>query len=96
LKRDSGGKYEWSNGTPGNEKQGVWDKGNPPSFSNSKLDMTSFSYNPLICFGVCGRKAIAKPTILLFVGPVSAVGKRVGPVIERSLVQKPDWTVTVF
>jgi hypothetical protein len=31
-----------------------------------------------------------------FVGPVSAVGKRVGPVIEMSLVRNPDWTVTTF
>jgi hypothetical protein len=30
------------------------------------------------------------------VGPVSAVGKRVGPVIEKSLVQNLDWTVTIF
>jgi hypothetical protein len=31
-----------------------------------------------------------------FVGPVSAVGKRVGPVIERSLIKNPDWAVTIF
>jgi hypothetical protein len=24
------------------------------------------------------------------------VDKRVGPVIENSLVQNPDWTVTIF
>jgi hypothetical protein len=29
-------------------------------------------------------------------GPVSAGGKRIGPVIQRSLVQTPDWTVTIF
>jgi hypothetical protein len=28
--------------------------------------------------------------------PVSAGGKRVGPVMERSLVRNPDWTVTIF
>jgi hypothetical protein len=32
----------------------------------------------------------------LCVGPVSAGGKRVKPVIERSMVQNPDWTVTIF
>jgi hypothetical protein len=30
------------------------------------------------------------------VGPVSAAGKRVGPVIEKFLARNPDWTVTIF
>jgi hypothetical protein len=30
------------------------------------------------------------------VGPVTTVGKRVGPMIERSLVRNRDWTATVF
>jgi hypothetical protein len=30
------------------------------------------------------------------VGTVSALGKRVGPVIERSLVRNPDRTVAIF
>jgi hypothetical protein len=30
------------------------------------------------------------------VGLVSTGGRRVGPVIERSLVRNPDWTVTIF
>jgi hypothetical protein len=29
-------------------------------------------------------------------GRVSAVGKRIGPVIVMALVGNPDWTVTIF
>jgi hypothetical protein len=30
------------------------------------------------------------------VGSISALGKRVGPVIERSLVRNPNWKLTIF
>jgi hypothetical protein len=41
---------------------------------------------------LCVRSLIDSTLALDFVGPVSAVGERVGPVIERSLVRNPDWT----
>jgi hypothetical protein len=34
--------------------------------------------------------------VIYVVGPDSADGKRVGPVIEKSLVRNPEWTVTIF
>jgi hypothetical protein len=34
--------------------------------------------------------------VIVALCPVSAVGKRVGPVIERLLDLNPDWTVTIF
>lgn len=40
LKRMENGDYLWSDGSPGYEKQGFWDKGNPPTFNNSKHMLT--------------------------------------------------------
>jgi hypothetical protein len=34
--------------------------------------------------------------LVVIVGTVSAVGKPIGPLIERSLVRNPDWTATMF
>jgi hypothetical protein len=46
---------------------------------------------------LCTSLSLTKDTKLIFVSPVSAVGKRVEPGIEMSLVLgNPDWTVTIF
>jgi hypothetical protein len=43
-----------------------------------------------------GHLFLVLTSLITYVGPVSAVGKHVGPVIKMSLVRNSDWTVTIF